>query len=449
MKKTLLLTLAAGLVGSTPLMAANLFITGATAFRQNVHDACTNLFQLGTMTEYTGTSATGGDSKTKRDAAQWTMTGTASTLLTNVSGSLTIHALFNGSVQGIANVEQSTKLLFLDASGNKMTNTPTIGFSDASSQSTPYPASGNFSEESVAVQPFVLCKAASTNNGLASINNVTYEQLKYAIQAGRIPLSAWNNNPGSHSNYVYLLARTQDSGTRRTEFATVGDGYNQSAVVYNWDPTNNAFYKGTNSLNTALGAPGFGVIGGAGNGNANLNWGPGYVGGGDMKTALNYSNSLNQSIAYLSFADAKGIAGSASSLNWSQVISFDGLWPTAAGAGVHGNAGTNDFSPITLGMYPHWGNEVVVYPNIDPQSINGDQDLTATQLGDQLSPGTILGVLDYQSKYGWPGFVPVGTTPPSGSIENEIIKSQAAGATAIRLSDMTSFRFSVGGTITP
>ncbi len=44
MKKTLLLTLAAGLVGATPLLASDLYITGSTAFRANVHDACTKLF---------------------------------------------------------------------------------------------------------------------------------------------------------------------------------------------------------------------------------------------------------------------------------------------------------------------------------------------------------------------------------------------------------------------
>ena len=91
--------------------------------------------------------------------------------------------------------------------------------------------------------------------------------------------------------------------------------------------------------------------------------------------------------------------------------------------------------------------EVVVYPNVDPNSLPaGDQDLTAAQLGNQTTAGTLLGVLDYQTKLSNPGGPTI-----TGSLENEIqlSKSISPGATAIRLSDMTSFRASVGGTITP
>jgi hypothetical protein len=436
MKKTLLLTLVTSLVCTTPLMAVDLFITGSTAFRANVHDACAQMFT--TYTEFTGTTLTGGDTKTGNGAAQWTMTGTPIAGLTAISGTLTIHALFTGSVQGIQTVEQSTKLLFLDATGKMMTNTPTIGFSDASSASTPYPATGNYSEESVAVQPFVMCKSVPVNNAVTNISNVSWEQLKYAIQAGRIPASAWSNKSTDHTNYIYLIERTQDSGTRRCEFAQELDGFNQSAIVYNYDSTNNVFYKATGTVAGTFGGAGIGIVGAPGNGNANLNWGPGYVGGGDIKTALGYANAANQSIAYLSLADAKGITG----VNWSQVLPFNGVWPTAAGAGIHGNTGTNDFSPITLGVYTCWGNEVVVYPVVDPSSISSDQNLTASQLGDQQTTGTILGVLDSQTKFN-------GGSPLPGSLENMIELSKPTGATAIRLSDMTSFRFSVGGTITP
>ena len=444
MKKTLLLTLAAGLLGATPLMAdTDLYITGSTAFRQQVYNACTNMFQPG-FTLHTGTAATGGDSKTGSSAAQWVVSGTPVTTITNVTGTLAIHALFTGSVQGCQTVENLTKLLFLAKDGvTILTNTPTIAFSDVSSQATPYPAQGNWSEEPVAVQPFVMVKAASTNNLLANVNNVTWAQFKYAIQAGKIPVSAWDNLPADHASYVYLLNRTKDSGSRRTAYSEELDGFNQSAVIYNYDPTNNVFYSANNELNTSLGATGYGVVGAAGNGNANLStlWGPGYVGGGDIKSALNWSNSANQSFSYLSMADAQGITGSGA-LNWSQVLPFNGLWPTAAGAGIHGNTGTNDFSPITEGFYSLWAQEVVVYPTADPSSISSDQNLTATQLGDQNTPGTILGLLDMQT---------TGTNTIAGSLENEIQKSKSAspGATAIRINDMISFRFATGGTITP
>jgi hypothetical protein len=447
MKKTLLLTLSFGLAGATSVMAdADLFITGSTAFRSQVYNACQKMFS-GTPTIFTGTPATGGDTKTGSSAAQWTMTGTPSAALTQISGTLTIHGLFTGSVQGCQTVENTVKLLFMDKTGNKMTNTPTIAFSDVSSTSTPYPATGNYSEEQVAVQPFVMCHSVP----LTSISNISYEQLKYTIQAGRIPLSAWSNKSTDHGTFIYLLNRTLDSGTRRTTFAMENNGFNVNAITYNYDPTNNAFYKATNTLNAATGGvsnnvASYGVVGTPGNNGANLQWGQGYVGGGDIKTALGYSGSsfsADQAIAYLSLADAQGVTG----VNWSQVMSINGMWPTAAGAGITAGTGTtNDFSPIVMGMYPHWATEVVIYPIVDPNSISTDQDLTAAQLGDQSSPGTLLGVLDYQTKFSNPGGPTI-----AGSLENEIqlSKSVSPGATAIRLSDMTSVRASVGGTITP
>jgi hypothetical protein len=89
---------------------------------------------------------------------------------------------------------------------------------------------------------------------------------------------------------------------------------------------------------------------------------------------------------------------------------------------------------------------VVVYPTVDPDTISADQDLTAAELGDQTTTGTILGVLDYQTKYSNPGGPTI-----AGSLENEIFNSESAspGATAIRLSDMNASRASVGGLLTP
>jgi hypothetical protein len=123
-------------------------------------------------------------------------------------------------------------------------------------------------------------------------------------------------------------------------------------------------------------------------------------------------------------------------------MSVNGLWPTAAGAGIHNNTGTNDFSPITLGYYPCWGLEVLVHP-VDPTKI-ADQDISKTQLGNQTTPGSFMGVFNAQTLIN-------GGSPLVGSIENEIeiSKTGSPGATAIRLSDMLNSRSAVGGTITP
>jgi hypothetical protein len=453
MKKTLLLTLALGLAGSWSLVAGtvDVYITGATAFRVNVYNACLKLFVGGAPTVYYGDSAHGGaNSGWSSSTAAWAMTGTPITQLTNIQGNtLVIHALFSGSIQGLQAVEQSTKLFFPAPSGTAgqlcnayVTNSPTIAFSDASGVATPYPATGNFEEEEVAIQPFVIVKSTATAGAVTNINNVSWEQLEYGIPAGRIPLAAWTGKITDTNTFVYLLQRTKDSGTRRNLTAGEYFQYNSPVGIYIYDYTNNFWYTPTVTAATAYGASPNGVVGSAGLNNVNLNWGYGYVAGGDIKNSLNNANAANQAIALLSIADAKGVGTSG---NWGNVVSFNGWWPTAAGAGINGNTATNDYSPISLGYYPLWGLEVLVHP-INPGQIT-DQDITKNQLGDWLTPGSFMGVFNAQT-------VNNGGTPTTGSIENEIQISESSGgtgfpATALRLSEMLNSRSSVGGTISP
>jgi hypothetical protein len=450
MKKTLLLTLALGLAGASSLVAGNVdvYITGATAFRANVYTACTKLYSVAPNIYYGNTAHGGADvGPYSSSTAAWVMTGTPITGLTNISGNtLIIHGLFTGSVQGLQTVEQSTKLVFPAASGAAgglcnayVTNSPTIGFSDASGTATPYPATGNYVEEQVAIQPFVVVKSTATVGAVTNINNVTWEQLKYGIPQGRIPLAAWTGKTADTNTFVYVMERTKDSGTRRNE--TAGDyfQYADTVGIYIYDFAGNFWYVPSVLAASSPAASPNGVVGAAGFNNVNLNWGYGYVGGGDIKTSLGNANAANQAIAYLSIADAKSVVAGAAN-NWSQVIAFNGLWPTAAGAGIKGNVGVNDYSPITLGYYPCWGLEVLVHPT-NPGLIS-DQDITQTQLGDQTTPGSFMGVFNAQTLIN-------GGLPLGGSIENEIELSKPNGATAIRLNEMYNSRASVGGTISP
>ncbi len=371
MKKTMLLSLAIGLAGAASLSAATIdvYLTGSTAFRASVSNASTKLFSSA-PTIYYGDAAHGGAaSGFNASTASWVMSGTPVRTLTGLTGNtLVIHGLFTGSIQGIQTVEQSVKLAFPKADGlgvnggltaNYVTNTPTIGFSDASSSSTPYPPhSGNYAEEAVAVQPFVVCKSLATGDVSNYVNNVTWEQLEYGITQGRIPVSAWSNKDGADrtNKFIYLLQRTLDSGTRRVETAQEYYGYGDQVGVYIYDFTNQFWYQPTSLTATGVGNSPYGVVGPAGLGNVNQNWGYGYVGGGNIATALNYISPSNQSIGYLSFADAKtvGPAAPAINTNWVNVCSFNGLWPTAEGAGIrtHVVNTTNDFSPVTTGYYP-------------------------------------------------------------------------------------------------
>ena len=449
MKKTLLLTLALGLAGASSLVAGtvDVYITGSTAFRANVYTASTKLFVSSAPTIYYADAVHGGaNGAGSSSTASWVMTGVPVSTLTNLSGNtLVVHGFFTGSIQGIQTTEQGTKIVFAQPVGTPgnnatayVTNTPTIGFSDASGGASPYPATGNFVEENVCVQPFVWVKSAVTSGAITTISNITWEQVEFGIPNGRIPLSAWDYQITDTNKFVYLMQRTKDSGTRRCETQGAYYQFNDTVGVYLYDYTNNFFYTPTVSAQVNLGASPNGVIGTEGHcfNNANMNWGYGYIGGGDIKTSLNNNNAANQAIAMLSMNDSKGVG----SANWNNVMSYNGIWPTAAGPGIHGNSGTNDYSPICLGYYPLWGFEVLVY-STRPDLI-ADQDITPTQLGTGTTSGSFMGVLNAQS-YNNGGVLTV------GSIENEIILSQPGGATGIPLAAMQNTRPSVGGTIYP
>ena len=476
MKKILLLNMALGLAGASSLMAGtvDVFITGSTAFRANVYNACTKLYSSAPSIYYADGNHGGQTGGTLNSStASWVMTGMPSTAITNISGNtLVVHGFFTGSIQGIQTTEQGVQLTWAQPVGtvggnatSYVTSAPTIGFSDASGSASPYPAASPYVEENVCVQPFVWVKSTATSGAVTTISNITWEQVEYGIPAGRIPLSAWDFQTADTNKFIYLLQRTKDSGTRRCETQGAYYQFNNNVGLNNtpfiYDPTNSIFYIPTVSTNYGYGfasstsltngyaTGGAGVIGteGPGLGNANMNWGFGYIGGGDIKNTLNQNGSANasanQSISYLSINDAKGVG----SANWTNVMSYNGIWPTAAGPGIRGQASTatNDYSPITLGYYPLWGFEVLVhYEAPSSGSVISGQDITGLQLGDQYTPGSFMGVLNFQTA-NFPG-----NSPVAGSVEYEIIQSQLNnGATGIPLGEMSNSRPSVGGEIFP
>ena len=454
MKKSLLLSLALGLAGATVTQAADLYITGSTAFRVNVYDACFKLFDTAPATNANpaiatlafGTSATGGNYPQAAGAddknTQWVMTGTVTGTIPAMGATpLTIHALFTGSVSGISDTESGNPITFIKIDGTTTNNPPTISFSDVASTATPYSVgnTSNFKEEKVAVQPFVIAKS-NGGGSMTNVTDLTTEQLQNIIKIGRIRQSAFSHNPADVGNFVYLINRTQDSGTRLSALREVNYIYNSPVNVYIYDFTNATFFTPTTLTPYTIGNANAGVVGSPGNNFANTNWGPGYVAGSDVSKELGYVTN-NTAIAYLSFADAKGIT----STNWGQVISFNGVWPTGDGSAltIPQHAVTNiDFTPVMYGTYPFWNYEYLIEPlAVESESL---QNLTTAQLGDGNSPGTILGVLNHVATTGSP-------TPLVGSIDNEILlsKTNSIGNTAIRLIDMHASRATVGGLITP
>jgi hypothetical protein len=407
MKKIILGSLFGGILGLTSVMAANydLYITGSTAFRQNAFGACQKLYDGGAPT-----SANNGTGAPANSDSRWTMTGTCATLgLTSGSDTLTIHALWNGSVQGISALANKDALVYLASaspgSTTLVTNTASCALSDVFSAPTLYPlSSGSFQEKRVACQPFIFVKSVAPG-GVQNITNVTWQQLVTLLgsSGGSAPLSFFTGKTADATTNIYLIHRTLDSGTRVT---TVQEAkYIGSININYYDPGSDSFFPATTNRGPAV-------------------FGPGYVGGGDVKTVLQVASPGNQSIGYLSMADAKGITG----VNWEKMLAFNGNYPIANY--IPGTAPlTNDYSPIIFGKYSFWAFEVLDSPKTSQWGTYTDQNLSFSQL---------TAIVNKLSGSG------------TGSIDNEIFLSQAAGtATAVRLGDMQVSRPSVGGVIAP
>jgi len=322
---------------------------------------------------------------------------------------LTIHALWNGSVQGISALANKDALVFLASATPGITilvtNTASCALSDVFSAPTLYSlSSGSFLEKKVAVQPFVFVKSVAPG-GVQSITNVTWQQLVTLLgsSGGSAPLSYFTGKSADVATNVYLIHRTLDSGTRVT---TVQEAkYIGSISVNYYDPTSDSYSPATTNRGPAV-------------------FGPGYVGGSDVKTVLQATGAGNQSIAYLSMADAKGVTG----VNWGKMLAFNGNYPIAGY--IPGTAPlTNDYTPILFGKYSFWAFEVLDSPKTSQWGTYTDQNLSFSQL---------TAIMNKLSGTG------------TGSIDNEILLSQAAGtATAIRLSDIQVSRPAVGGVIAP
>ena len=405
MKKSILFALLGGILGATSVMAANydMYITGSTAFRANAFTACQKLYDGGTPA-----SANNGTGSPASSDSRWTMTGTCANLgLTSGSDTLTIHALWTGSVQGLSGLANKDQLVFLASAtaGNTTlkTNSCSAAFSDVFSSPTLAPlSSASFNEKKCCLQPFVFVKSVAPG-GVQSITNVNWQQLQYLLGNGSAPLSYFTGKASDATTNIYLIHRTLDSGTRVT---TVQEAQFIGTIpITYYDPTSDSYIPATTNRGPAA-------------------FGPGYVGGGDVKSIMQASGIGNQSIAYLSIGDAKGITG----VNWSQMLAYNGQYPIANY--VPGTApSTNDYSPICYGKYSFWAYEMLDYPKSGQWGTYSDQNLTFTQLDNIM-----------KKMYG------TGT----GSVDEEVRLSEAAGtATAVRLTESVVTRSAVGGPIAP
>ncbi|HUL51173.1 MAG TPA: hypothetical protein VLU94_01180 [Candidatus Nitrosotalea sp.] len=304
---------------STAQAQVNIYITGSTAFRGNAFRAIVNMYGAN-LTSQNPTS--GGSS-----AGRITWTGTIPALY--AAQTVTVHANYSGSVEGIQALVQNLDDVFFasatDGDSTLVTNKDDLAFSDVFQGATAYkspallPTSASANE--VGVQPFVWVRSAATPSAVSNIGPAQYFTL---LANGQDDLSNLTGNPADAGNPIYLVGRYNLSGTRLT-----------IEKCCKFPPASGLLY-----------AP---------DTNCNWNLSAGFVSGGGIVTV--FSNNVctatgtgTPALTYLGIGDAKNaVAGGAI------VIGGDGELPYT------GLITSPDFSPTKNGLYNFWGYEHLYY----------------------------------------------------------------------------------------
>jgi hypothetical protein len=397
MKKLLTIAVLGGLFAAGTLQAqVNIYIAGSTAFRANVFRAVKAAYDGGTWTTIVPASAGTG-------TGVWTATGTMTPLFGGQT--VTIYASYNGSVQGLGDLNNNTLVTFTNSSpgGAAVSQVPNVTFSDVDKISTLWPNVDTI-ETPVAVLPFTYCRSVSCPT---TVTNITGHLLRPCWDNGVVKLSFITGNTNDDGSSMYITGRNKDSGTRVCGSADAY--YTDTPVIY-------GFQSGV-----------FGIM------NQNLSgalYGFGYSSGGNEAQALTNTAAGVPVIGYLGLNDALTVSGSASvgapQVNGGgncSIIAYDGYYPFSGYTAGSTVAPANpNFMPILTGKYSFWS-----YENIETPSSN---------LGNNV--------------YKW-------YTNMVSNIDNDILQAQLNSGnsalygpvTAIRLGDMRVSRSSVGGKITP
>ena len=397
MKKILTIAVLGGLFAASTLQAqVNIYIAGSTAFRANVFRAVKAAFDGGTWTSINPANAGTG-------TGVWTAQGTMTPLFGGQT--VTIYASYNGSVQGLGDLNNNTAVTFTNITpgGAAVSQVPNITFSDVDKISTLWP-NAPVIETHVAVLPFTFCRNVSCPT---SVTNITGHQLQSLWDNGALKLSMFTGNTNDDSGTMYVTGRNKDSGTRVA--ASADTYYTGSPIFYGFQ--SGVFTVMNQNLNGAI-------------------YGFGYSSGGNEAQALTNTAAAGPMIGYEGLNDALLVAGCASAGapqnngggNCS-IIAYDGYYPfNGYTAGSTQVPAYPDFTPITTGKYTYWSYECI-------ETLN-------THASDNV--------------HTW-------YTNMVSNLDADIVNAEAGGGnsatygpvTAIRLSEMRVSRSSVGGEITP
>ena len=377
-----LTTALVSLVAATSAFAAEIRITGATAFRASAIKTISASFSPGFLVSYSN--------GTVQTANQATFQGN----FPGLAGTTTIRCSWNGAVEGIRAIHNNLLVPFLseapttvgnaDGTGGSIktvsvSQTAQFAFSDCTQSSTPFTANTLYPgqpEIGVVVFAFV------ANNGASPAITGMSNQLANALFTnGAQPLSMWSGLPADDNKQVYLTGRNDGSGTRTITLAEPGYGasqlmkqYKPTVVTNNittlrlwpladgtnrsdiWNPDtsgNGGFFSGgaiTSSLRATSGA-------------VQLQTAIGNNVGSPSAVSLISYQSASDAFISQGAASASGAPGRLLTYNGAPALTYKGAG-TAADPFTLSDASVND---VARGRYTFWSYEVL-YSNVDLDS---------------------------------------------------------------------------------
>jgi hypothetical protein len=368
MKKQLVIAAAVlALAGAASAQTTNIVrLTGATAYRAQVHQSITNLLNTGFVYGYSGTSFSG--------ASQSQFIGT----LKNGGQIVNIKCSWGGSVGGVRTLTQNLTVgtwLNRDAnlttagtqdlnSGYDSAVTADIAMSDAGQGATPFP-SPTLTSYKVGIIPFVWTRNVGSPN---TLTNITALQAQTLLQDGKLPFSMFTGN-SSDTKPVIVIGRNLDSGTRLTCFAECGYGATTMPIQYKINASGSAI--ATNGIVFYPAETIQGIFCDEGQ--------SGYNSGGNVKDALNLTGSGSYTAADPEFTEGCWILGY---LSTSDAANVTGNGSGAMNLNYNGVPYTLD--NVKQGLYTFWSYEYLLYRS----SLGGVQKIVADQIKDNVTSTT-------------------------------------------------------------
>jgi hypothetical protein len=212
-------------------------ITGSSAFRAATHTAIGNILQSGYTYAYYGNSALNSASEavfvgtTKSGSypvvIQTSWSGSVGGIKT-LTNNLTVDTWLKSSLAVSGGVQITTR------TGNVESATADVAMSDTFQSSTSYKMPA-LTKTIVGVVPFVWTKGLTNDTtvsaSLANVTNIT-PFLAQLVLTGPVQMSMFTGNHADADNYIYVVGRDEDSGTRLTAFADCGFGVTGSPSQY-------------------------------------------------------------------------------------------------------------------------------------------------------------------------------------------------------------------------